>query len=241
VSQPEIAGVAQPLPPPEPPQVWLDDMKVIWNQAIHLLHQRRVYRRIWDMILKNPKLPKGSVVYEWIDTGYVYAAAMTVRRLVDLRRGTISLRRLLEQIAAQPAGISRVWFVGKYDPRLREVLPGQDRAAADRDFDELTGVCGPHVSADVVKWDCETLRLAASAIKDYTDEHLAHHSAAPPAPAPTYDDLDTAIDAITQIAGRYARLMMVGVVMEPTIQAALEAVFQVPWDPDAIRPDERTP
>ncbi len=171
VSQPEIV---HPAPMPAgPPQEWLDAMKTIWGQAIELLHQRRLYRLIRDMVLRNPALPKESVVYDWISTGYVYTAAMTVRRLVDLSKGTISLRRLLEQIAVKPTGITRAWFVEKYDPRLREVLPGQDRASADRDFDELTGACGPHASADVVKADCEILRQAAETIKRYTDEHLA--------------------------------------------------------------------
>jgi hypothetical protein len=92
---------------------------------------------IRDMVLRNPALPKESVVYDWISTAYVYTAAMTVRRLVDLRKGTISLWRLLEQMLAGPAGVTRAWFVDKYDPRLREVLPGQDRSPADRDFDDL--------------------------------------------------------------------------------------------------------
>ncbi len=233
VIQHEIAYPALVLA--EPPQEWLDDMKTIWAQAIELLHQRRVYRLIRDMVLRNPALPKESVVYDWINTGYVYTAAMTVRRLVDLRKGTISLRRLLERIAARPAGITRAWFVDKYDPRLRGILPGQDRSSADRDFDELTGACGSQASADVVKADREILCQAAETIKRYTDEHIAHHSAKPTAPPPTHTDLDAAIDTIAQIADRYARLLMMGGVMEPMVPEAMEAVFQVPWDPEAGR------
>lgn len=219
--------------PPGPPQEWLDAMKIIWGQAVHLLHQRGVYRMIRDMVMRNPALPKESVVFEWIAAGYVYTAAITVRRLVDLRRGTISLRRLLEDIAARPVGVTRAWFVDNYDPQLSEVLPGQGRSAADRDFDELAGAPEAHASADVVKADLNSLREAAAAIKRYTDEHLAHHSAQPTTPVPTYADLDAAIDTIAQVADRYARLLMVGRVMEPIVPEAMEAVFQVPWDHEA--------
>ena len=146
-------------------------MRIVWGQAVELLHQRRVYRLVRGMVLRNPALPKESVVYEWISSGYVYTAAMTVRRLVDVRKGTISLRRLLEQVATRPAGINRAWFVGRYDPRLREVLPGQDRSPADRDFDELAGVAGPYAPMEVVKADLTRLGQAAAAALESCRRH----------------------------------------------------------------------
>jgi len=220
--------------PAGPPQEWLDAMRIIWEEAVELLDYRLVYRRIQDMIRRNPRLPNDSLVYKWINASYAYSTSMAVRRLVDPSRGTISLRRLLEQIANRPTGITRAWFVGTSD-RSKEALPVQDWSSADREFDELTGTRDPYASAAVVKADFDKLWQAGETIQQYTHEYLAHRSARPTTWLVTYGNLNEAIDAITQIADRYARLLKVGVVMVPPLPEDFLDVFRVPWDPEAAR------
>lgn len=232
VSQPEFV---HPVPGSAgPPREWLDAMRIIWDEAVELLDYRSVYRYIRELIRWNLRLPDDSLVYNWINASY-YATSMAVRRLVDPSKGTISLRHLLKWISRRPTGITRAWFVEASDPRSREVLPGQDRSSADLYFDELTGACGPHASAAVVKADLDKLCQAGETIQRYTHEYLAHRSARPTTWLVTYTDLNAAIEAIAQIADRYARLLKVGVVAEPPVPEELKTVFQVPWDPEAAR------
>ena len=225
--------MVQTLTPAGPPQEWLDDMRIIWDEAAELVDYRLVYRRVQDMIRRNPRLPRDSLMYNWVNASFAYATSMAVRRLVDPSKGTISLARLLKRIAKHPNGITRAWFVNTSDKRSKEVLPGRDRSLADRAFDELTGTPGPHTSAVVVKADHDHLCNGGATIQRYTHEYLAHRSARPTTWLVTYPDLNAAIDAVTQIADRYARLLKVGVVVETPLPEDFQAVFQIPWDPEA--------
>lgn len=208
--------------------------ETIKNELILLLEHRAMFRSVREMITRNPRLPEGSVVYEWLTLGYVHVATTSVRRQLDRRRDSISLWRLLGDLAGQASELTRARFVSQYPPEMRSPLPGKDRSVADRDFDEFAPNGGAHASRDLIVGLRDRLEASGDAIKSYIDEHVAHR-AAQPSPLPvTYNDLDAAIDGVVDAANRCGRLLVgAGGIMEPTILEPWKEVFRVAWDPDA--------
>ena len=85
---------------------WQRLYDVILQETMSLVHERALYLNMIEIIRTNPKLPRRSIVYSWIAKAHAQSASSSVRRLRDETKGTISLWRLLNDIAWNPTEMS---------------------------------------------------------------------------------------------------------------------------------------
>jgi hypothetical protein len=95
------------------------------------------------------------------------------------------------------------------------------------------GKVGAHLDPAIPKADEADLANAASAVKQYVDEHVAHTSADPAAPTVTLkvSDVHRAMETVDRLFRRYYSLFTCSsfTTTTPVLQEDFFAVFRQPW------------
>jgi hypothetical protein len=107
-----------------------------WERWLHSDPNHAIWRQIWSMLLQDltfqalaaaadadPESALHSpIIRRGLTLGYAATQGLAVRRLVDLRKGVISLRRLNAEIKSSRELLTREIFVAgfgvPYDPEL---------------------------------------------------------------------------------------------------------------------------
>jgi hypothetical protein len=121
---------------------WQNGIERIYDEMIALGWNRRMFRMMREVVEANPRVQEtcGHVI-DWMFGNDVLSAAMSLRRDVDRDSSTLSLRRLLHEIADRPETLNRERYRRQWgidgnrpvDPDdMRATL---DRARCDRAFD----------------------------------------------------------------------------------------------------------
>ena len=93
------------------PNKWANWLRQITRDVRDLLFARQVYRTVGEMISTNPKLQRPSHFHDYLTRTYATHIATGIRRQVDIRKDTLSMRRLLREIAKSPRCLSRDRYV----------------------------------------------------------------------------------------------------------------------------------
>jgi hypothetical protein len=130
---------------------------------------------------------------------YIDSQAMMVRRLVDVDKQSVSLGRLLEQLADRPDVTTRDRYVGHYPP------VGHEGAGSefDRDWNDGKGRLLAQKPLD----DLAELQRAAQLVTRLADRTVAHLDTRGLDVNVTFGDLDRAREALTLTFRRYATLV----------------------------------
>jgi hypothetical protein len=130
---------------------------------------------------------------------YIDSQAMMVRRLVNVDNQSVSLGRLLKELADRPDVTTRVRYVGRYPPVGHE---GAGREF-DRDWNDGKGRLLTQKPLD----DLAELQRAAQLVKKLADRTVAHLDTRGLDVNVTFGDLDSARETLTETFRRYATLV----------------------------------
>jgi hypothetical protein len=194
----------------------------IKNDVLTLFHYRAVYRRVGEIINnREPRLPPSVFLDVW-QSSYVTTQAAGVRRQADRRRDVASLGRLLTEIAARPALLTRAAFLAPWDD--------DQRGRGDTSFTEHFGA-GEFLDPLIATADANRIKHDSDTIVTFVHENIAHRAAAPVQTLPTYEELNSTIDMIGELFRKYHLLLTSDsyALLEPAIQGNWLAIFQVPW------------
>jgi len=190
---PDMQGV----PEGQPLDRWKEWLTVIKDETLRMDVRRRVWRRYIEILNSNATLREAGLFHLWLTENYAAAQVLAVRRQVDRRQDVISLRRLLEAIAAQPAAITLKRFVS--------VSFSGNESLAARSAERLFQ--GSSLQAQVVRDDLLRLANTSEVVRNYANARLAHWSQQPWSASVTYGELHTAIDTLGSLLGRYSGLL----------------------------------
>lgn len=203
---------------------WDRWMEAIRDDLRHLCTWRMVFLRAVEILEANPRLQGGDVFGEFLKVSYASTAAMGIRRQVKIDEQSISMMRLLSEIAAHPASLSRERYKALFgsSPMLE---------LADEMFDGLAGSSGPHVDPQMVERDMADLRANAEAVEEFADRRVAHLDTRDLKRAATYDDVHNCVGLLEQTYLKYHSLFRAETLdrVLPSYQYDWEAVFKEPW------------
>lgn len=206
---------------------WNQWLEIIRNDVTSLSVSRHIFWEVQNIIKANPKIQLASSFYEWMGPTYAVFQSIGLRRLVDPRKGTVSFRRLLEEIARQPGVISRERYVTLYeDPVIRKRI-------ANKGFDKFAGVGQPHINPGMVREDRDQIVKKIEGMKDYVDKRVAHFAERGLTRPPTYGDIDDCLDFVEVLLIKY--LAVLRAEMHPHIlpvwQYDWKQIFRYAWIP----------
>lgn len=197
------------------------------QEEIVIMHDHQAsWDDLVDIVEGNPYIPAPNHVMDFIRDLYGIVIAVGVRRQADKSEDVANLRRLMNEIARHPDALKREWFVDRYPEFMRDV--GQT------EFDQFAGPGGHAVDPEIVRRDLATLGNAATKVKSYVNQHLAHSADDPEGPIPTYSDLRDCLAVLDGLLRRYYLLVNGGgmVSSTPTKQFDFRRPLLVPWAPD---------
>jgi hypothetical protein len=145
---------------------WCDDFRQL-ARHVHQVHIRSEIFEGLDAELARTRREGSGFLVKVLRPTYAEAQAMRVRVLVDNRKGTRSLTRLVGDMAQHSTVLTRERYVAPYEESGTE---GLGHADFDRIADERAG----HVPRRKLLALLAEIEEAGEIVKRYVDERIAH-------------------------------------------------------------------
>jgi hypothetical protein len=233
VAETESVGPALLAERDERLQRWRRFIDTITHYVWDLHHHRALWREMRDALIAGS--PEDSTFLDHYARLYTERQLIALRRLVDLDPRSISMARLLTELAEHPETMSwqrhlELWNLSEESDDPRDQWMVQQAHAT---FDRYADGDGENVDPNAVRADLDGWKQACGKIKQVVDKRIAHLAdirSDKPVPTATYDDLDRAIDAVAGLVKKYGLLFTAGSIaqMEPVIQGDWKAPFRKP-------------
>ena len=202
---------------------WKRQFKIIKNQITELAFRRFIYREVTKLIQKNPRLQVRSAFYDWMHSVYVTDMTMSIRRLVDWNKRTISFIRLMEDIRRHPEVISRRRFTYPYKNFMKQY--------GHRDYERFAKPGQDILDRSLIAIHRRTIVRSQKKIRHFLNNHIAHSNKYRRRQFPTRAELEMCLDTLEILIKEYAllfdRVALLNVA--PVIQYDWMAPFRVAW------------
>ncbi len=136
---------------------WLDDVAA---DLFELWYDETRWRQLHELAQDNPAIPNAYDFLGWVDVLYLQAAALGVRRQAEIRDDSISLARLLNEVAHDPAVLLNA-------PFHFSVCHGHESIA-------FTITPSVEDVARAAEEDLRQLRTAATSVVETVNKAVAH-------------------------------------------------------------------
>lgn len=175
---------------------WLRWLKIIHDEIQRFVLAKDAFWEVQQIIKSNKKIQKPSYFYQYLGNTYVSYSVIGMRRQLKVDSQSISLSRLLTELAETPEVISLTYYKGFYSGS------GVERFA-DRDFDKFSEPGAPHISKKKVLEDLKKLRDAGRKLEEYADRRVAHRDKREVKFPPLFKDGDAFIELMDKLYVKY--------------------------------------
>lgn len=207
--------------------MWVEQLQLMARDVVALHHHRFIWRRVGE-ITQQANLPPSSF-FDALGIWYGGWQMTALRRLVDRDARTLSLTRLLDEIAAHPHVMSRDRHVALW------ATPAGvwDERHGEENYAPFADASGERIDVAAVHADSRSASDAVVRIREYVNQRIAHRDLEPIAEVPTWGEINGAIDALGALVNKYANLLTASTwaQFEPVIQYDWEAPFRQAWLP----------
>lgn len=205
---------------------WLEWLEVLKNEVLALHHHRNLWKAMTDALELESEAETFRAHYTRC---YADAAASAIRRLADgsTDRNSISLRRVIADIRANPSVMTRDRYVSLFDePGVIDPI----RKRAPKEFDEHWGDSGGRIRPDLLDALDKTVAADTKRVAGWVDRTVAHIDKRGVSDPPTFADLDAAIDSVGNVLRKLLLLLTAEnwIAMTPTPQDDWRAPFRKP-------------
>ncbi len=212
-------------------QKWIRWLKVIEDEIMQLLIAKDIFWAVQKLIRGNKKIQKPSSFYQYLGYTYISYIVMGIRRQTKIDQQSISLARLLKDIADNYKKITREYYKELYKnlPISHLVPPGD---LGDQDFDEFCSQPGDqNISMEMPINDLCILRTQCQILEDYADKRIAHSDKRGIKNIPKFHHVDESIDMFKKLYIKYHKVLNGPFIldMEPIFQYDWQAIFDFPW------------
>jgi hypothetical protein len=206
---------------------WKKLIEDIANDFIDIVDNRFVFEKFRNVLEKNHELQKGNIFLDYIIANYASAMVSAVFRISDKKNGTISLRRLLYEIAADSRLLNKQWFNEQYKNS------GFPQEIGRRDYENNIKKIGD-LDRNDVEDDIKTIIQATSKIEEFRNKRIGHKENQAEGQSikisVSFKDLYETVDTLKPMVHKYYILLTQrNIELESTIVYNWEAIFKEPW------------
>jgi hypothetical protein len=207
-------------------QKWCNWLKIICDNVQILFLNRDIFSSTIDIIRKNELIDKSSMYFGFYVNMYIDSMVMGIRRQLKTDDESISLAKLLKEIANSPETITRSDFQEHYKDfhsHLRELYIQQD-------FDQFANPEASYINAECVNNDLQVLKETCTGVEQYADRRIAHWDKRKPVLDFSEDVVNKALDTVGELMKRYYLLLFAAnLELHPVPQYPIFHIFEVPW------------
>jgi hypothetical protein len=212
---------------------WLGWLQTVQDETMTLWLYRDYWRGLAEMT-KAADLPP-STFFDALGVWYAAAQTTGVRRQLDRDRRSVSIWRLLTEMAQRPDVMTRQRHVAIW--RIEDEREGAKEAMAqlaNENYDKFAGAGNDIIAPPRTLEDRTWLEDIAERIVEHVNKRVAHTDEENLAKVPSYDELNVAIDETGELLRKYVSLFEATILAEiaPVHQADWRAPFRQAWLPD---------
>lgn len=212
---------------------WLGWIEKIYYECESLKIKSYFYREYLEIVKNNHEIDSPQDFHIWVARNYYESALMSIRRLIDDHRDTISLLNLLTEIKKEPRTITKEWYLSscKNDGVRGDSLP-TTRDFAEDYFDRIYTDNKNDLSINKIDNDITVIKSAEIKLFTFIDNVLAHKNVGGKGKsAIATKEIEDAILQVEQITIKYLELFGKGnfVSLEPIWQYDWKVIFTKPW------------
>jgi hypothetical protein len=204
---------------------WSKWIETLDTEIINLHTQRHIFREVQNILRVNPKVQSPDDFNFWMAVWYASAMSVSVRKQADNDKNSISYRRLLEEIKANPKVISRERF-------KKNFVDGWNYTEADANegFDQMVGVGRDYIDPVRVEGEIKELEIKTDKLRHYVNKRIAHHDKKDFTAIPKFSDLSESIDYLGSLHENYYLIFhCMSTNLLPVWQYDWKSVFRYPW------------
>ena len=203
---------------------WLKWLKTVQNETHTIWLYRDYWRVLAEMTKANDDIPP-STFFDALGVWYAAAQMTGVRRQLDRDTRSVSLWRLLTDMADQPGVMTRerhvsLWFDAGDDERERDYK----KRSGSENYDKFAGGGNDVIAPERTLEDRERLEGLAEPVTVFVNKRVAHRDEENLPAAPTFGELDAAVDELGELLKKYVSLL------EAVWLAEIAPVHQEPWE-----------
>lgn len=174
-------------------QKWCDWLKVIEQEVSTLFAHHDIFGTTIEIVQNNQAIDKASPFWGYFIRTYADAMVMGIRRQCKDRKDSISLARLLREIAASPKLVQR----SDFESLFREPDPlGIYTRLKQEAFDTYAKPGSPYIDSARVINDLHSLKHTCKAIEEYADRRVAHWDQKDPSFDLSLDTISAALNGL---------------------------------------------
>ncbi|MBE3604318.1 hypothetical protein IMX07_11855 [bacterium] len=181
---------------------WLDRL---WGSVFDLLLSRRGLKECAKVLIRGQA---SLLALQTLGISYQSWVALKIRCQLDTDKRSVSLARLLNEIAPHPDLLTRDRFVRRYVSNRHVNAPFKTThwsveeqkqfmlwsREGNRRFDEIVGVGVRSLSAEMISRDQSSLRECAEMVRNFVNKQVAHHDEIGLKARPVNGSLDAWLD-----------------------------------------------
>jgi hypothetical protein len=210
------------------PQAWISEFDSIKHSLVNMGAKRLIHNAHLKWLSGRPIDDDTGIVHRWMQENYADSMLMGLRRILDGRRGSFSLVRLLGNLERNAAlfsfqGYVKLWTSQQGDIDQQFVKALYARFSTDhRTLDRRR-----------IREDVKDLLAKGETVLRYANTVVAHNSASDNDPtvaavAITWADLDKLFDEVAELFNKYYGLARPGVHVDfaPVLPAGFDRAFK---------------
>ena len=223
----EIEDLKNQENPDETFKKWCRWLETILADVQQLLITQEIYQGVSDIYNGNPNLHKPSAFWGWLLNVYVENVSIGIRKQLDVKPPSISLKRLLRAICDHPEVLSRE----RYITMTRESKMRAD--LLNREFDRHSGKNQDHIDASKVKEDIDLIEAMAHKVKEFVDKRIAHSDEKAPESLVSIEDINKCLPVYDNLVKKYYSILnRESIDILPIWQYDWKEIFREVWIPE---------
>lgn len=186
---------------------WL--VKDLLPEIRYLIKLKLAYKKLEKIFMRSKKYPKGSQFYWYLGQVHAASIASGIYRLIDKRKDSVSLFRLLNEVKEYPELVSRRsytrlkkgLYIEKFDYRNMKL-------SRNKEFTDRAGK-SRYINLSIVNKDIRQIKSGSKIIEEFRHKFVAHHAYNQKLykTKPTYKQAHDYIDKLAEIYKKYYQLI----------------------------------
>lgn len=209
---------------------WCFWLQTIERDVSMLLLYRRIFSETKNIVEKNQRIDLNHPFFSFFLITYMDSSVMGIRRQLKNQQDSISLKRLLIEIADNPQLVTRSDHYELYNGYSERVDSSIIDKLRQQTFDKFALPDSSIIDVDRVRSDLEELKKTCNEAETFADRRVAHWDKREHPVDLNLDTIFRALDALERLIKRYHLLFFAqGIFLTPGLPSPISDVFREPW------------
>jgi hypothetical protein len=209
---------------------WCAWLRIIEHDVSMLLFHRRIFSETKDIVEKNNRIDLNHPYFSFFVITYMDSVVMGIRRQTKDDQDSISLARLLGQVAKKPQLVTRSDHYELYENFRDRIGSRIVDKLRQQTFDKYAFPGSEFIDSARVTSDRDELKEICKEAETFADRRVAHWDRREPPADLNLDTIFKALDTLETLIMRYHVLFFAEEIsLTPGLPCPISDVFREPW------------